>query len=76
MKRRKFIESSLAAGAVASSSGGVVAADQAMRVFGQPASLTGGTANSAATKMLLPLSRGGMPTEGWDRWSKLTAAVV
>lgn len=76
MKRRKFIQSSLAAGAVASSSGGVVAADQAMRVFGQPASLTGGTANSAATKMLLPLSRGGMPTEGWDRWSKLTAAVV
>lgn len=76
MKRRKFIQSSLAAGAAASAPAGVVAADQTMRVFGQPASLTGGTANSAATKMLLPLSRGGMPTEGWDRWSKLTTAVV
>jgi|GEM_PF-1544352 len=76
MKRRKFIQSSLVAGAAATTPAGVVAADQATRVFGQPASLTGGTANSTATKMLLPLSRGGMPTEGWDRWSKLTAAVV
>ncbi|QIE18955.1 hypothetical protein [Xanthomonas oryzae] len=75
MKRRKFIQSSLVAGAAAAPAG-VVAADQATRVFGQPASLTGGTANSTATKMLLPLSRGGMPAEGWDRWSKLTAAVV
>lgn len=76
MKRRKFIQTSLVAGAAAAVPAGAVAADGAARVFGEPASLTGGTANATVTKMLLPLSRGGMPAEGWDRWSRLSAAVV
>lgn len=76
MKRRKFIQTSLVAGAAAAVPAGAVAADGAARVFGEPASLTGGTVNATFTKMLLPLSRGGMPAEGWDRWSRLSAAVV
>lgn len=74
MKRRKFIQSSLVASAAASLSGtAIAAADQ--RVFGPPASLSGGT-DINATRMLLPLSRGGMPAAGWHHWSKLSAAAV
>lgn len=76
MKRRKFIQSSLVAGAAAAAPVGAAAIEGTARVFGEPASLTGGTANVTVTKMLLPLSRGGMPAEGWDRWSRLSAAVV
>lgn len=76
MRRRKFIESSLVSAAAATMPMGAGASEGLARVFGAPASLTGGTANAAVTKMLLPLSRGGMPAEGWDRWSRLSAAVV
>ncbi|MBB4755457.1 hypothetical protein FHT15_000112 [Xanthomonas campestris] len=76
MKRRNFIQSSLVAGAAAAAPVGAAAIEGTARVFGEPASLTGGTANATVTKMLLPLSRGGMPAEGWDRWSRLSAAVV
>lgn len=74
MKRRKFIQSTLAASAAASISGAAAAAGD-KRVFGTPASLTGGT-DVNATRMLLPLSRSGMPAAGWDHWSKLSAAAV
>ncbi|KAB7628896.1 hypothetical protein [Stenotrophomonas rhizophila] len=74
MKRRKFIQSTLAVSAVASISGTAVAAADT-RVFGTPTSLTGGT-DVNATRMLLPLSRSGMPAAGWDHWSKLSAAAV
>lgn len=54
MKRRKFIQSTLAASAAASISGAAAAAGD-KRVFGTPASLTGGT-DVNATRMLLPLA--------------------
>lgn len=74
MKRRRFIQSSLISGAAASlaSTAGAAAAP---RVFGTPASLSGGT-DSNATRMMLPLSRSGMPAAGWEHWSKLIAATV
>ena len=74
MKRRKFIQSSLVASAATAVPGAVVAAE-GQRVFGTPTSLTGGT-EAGATKMLLPLSRSGMPASGWAHWSKLSAAAV
>lgn len=74
MKRRKFIQSSLVAGVATAVPGAVIAAE-GQRVFGAPTSLTGGT-EVGATKMLLPLSRSGMPASGWAHWSKLTAAAV
>ncbi len=76
MKRRKFIQSSLVAAAAIATSGTAAAADKSARIFGQPTSLTGGTANLSTAKMLLSLSRGGMPAVGWDHWSRLGAAIA
>ena len=74
MKRRKFIQSSLVTGAVVALPATSSAAVED-RVFGKPTSLTGGT-DISATRMLLPLSRSGMPAVGWDHWSKMTASAV
>lgn len=74
MKRRDFIQSSLVTGVTLTTLGTAEAAEAAQgRVFGTPTSLTGGAAN--AERMMLPLSRGGMPVEGWNYWSRMLAAV-
>lgn len=74
MKRRKFIQATLASSAALTTLGAAEAAGTtSKRIFGSPASLTGGT--DGAERMMLPLSKGGMPVEGWRHWSHVLNAI-
>ncbi len=73
MKRREFVQASIAGATTAVPN--LLMGSEGERVFGTPTSLTGGTA-VGADKMLLPLSRSGMPSSGWEYWARVSAAAV
>lgn len=69
MKRRKFIQATLV-GAAATASTGL--AKEGGRLYGTPGSVTPDGSVHIGEKFMLPLSRAGVPVEGW---SKLGAAT-
>jgi hypothetical protein len=67
MKRRKFIQASLLAGALPATAG-------TERLYGTPASLTPG-GGKVGDKFLLPLSRSGLPTSTWNEFAAVSQII-
>ncbi len=73
MKRRRFIQSTLVAATVAPAAAGSAASNASTRLYGTPGSLTGGA--QGADRFLLPISRAGVPVEGWLEYSRFSALI-
>lgn len=73
MKRRRFIQSSLVAATAAPAAAGLAASNASTRLYGEPGSLTGGA--QGAARFMLPISRAGVPVEGWLEYSRFSALI-
>lgn len=73
MKRRRFIQSTLIAATVAPAAAGSAASSTGTRLYGTPGSLTGGS--RGADRFLLPISRAGVPVEGWLEFSRFSSLI-
>src|SRR3546814_3644196 len=68
MKRRKFIEATLLAVPAASSAAG-------MRLYGTPGSVAQLARAKESEKLLLPISKSGLPPEFWSKIKSVTSIV-
>src|SRR3546814_882249 len=68
MKRRKFIEATLLAVPAASSAAG-------MRLYGTPGSVAQLAKAQESEKLLLPISKSGLPPEFWSKIKSVTSIV-
>lgn len=73
MKRRRFIQSALVAATVAPATAGATVSSAGKRLYGKPGSLTGGS--HGADRLLLPISRAGVPAEGWLEYARFSALI-
>ncbi len=73
MKRRRFIQSALVAATAAPAAAGLAASNAGTRLYGEPGSLTGGS--QGAARFMLPISRAGVPVEGWLEYSRFSALI-